>query len=139
MPFHNKLKVGYVVLIKCPLKPRVFCVLGGVVELVMTARVKQGGTVQVHVLKYLLPLELSLLADEEEVILFLSSDGAAAVPAHPSYSGEKEVVWLCLICNAPQDMICNDECDSCCHFGCVEVQSSPPPAKKNCTVPIVHT
>lgn len=66
-------------LIKSPLKTRGFGVLGGVVELVRTAWVKQGGALQVHFLKYLFPLELSLLADEEEVIPLLSSDGAAAV------------------------------------------------------------
>lgn len=53
--FQNRLKVENVVLVKSPLKPRSFGVLGGVVELiagkdgvVREAKVKQGGAVQIH-------------------------------------------------------------------------------------------
>lgn len=114
------------VLIKSPLKPRHFWVLGGVVELISgrdvvarTARIKQGGTVKLQSLRQLFLLKLSLLADEDEVVPLPSSAGAAAVPLHPSPSDEGEVFWLCPICNVPR----YDGCDSWCHFRFVEVES----------------
>ena len=66
--FENKLQVDDIVLVKNPAKPRPYWLLGRVVALVVgddgrvrSAKVKRGdGNIQLHSLKHLYPLELSL-------------------------------------------------------------------------------
>ena len=66
--FQNKIKIDDVVLIKQPQKPRPYWVLGRVLELIIgddgkvrSVRIKRGdGSIQVHSIKHLYPLELTL-------------------------------------------------------------------------------
>lgn len=83
---------------------------------------------QVHSLNHRFPLELSLSVDVENQVPALpssvdaSADDVAPIPPQTSSSDEKEMVWLCSICNVPQGdqaMICCDRCDNWCHLRCV--------------------
>ena len=68
LDFDNKIKENEIVLVKNPLKPRPFWALGRVTELihgddnkVCSVKLKRGdGSVQLHSIKHLYPLELSL-------------------------------------------------------------------------------
>lgn len=56
---------------------------------------------EVHSLEQLFPLEITLLADEDEMMQ-LPSAGTLEVSPHPSPSDEGEVVWLCPNCSGTQ-------------------------------------
>ena len=129
------------VLVRSPLKPRPFWVLGIVLEMfcredgvVRSAKAKQGGNaVYSHSLKNLYPLELSLSGKDQVQSIPTSADGPAdglaAIPLQSTLSTEGEVIWLCRICCSPQGdqaMICCDGCDDWCHFRCVGIESPPP-------------
>lgn len=99
-------------------------------------KVKQCGAVQVHSLKHLFPLELSLSVGREDEVMSLPSSASAAaddLAPQPSTFDKVEVVWLCPICNASQSdqaMICCDRCDNQCHSRCVRVETPTPSRQK---------
>ena len=145
----NRLQKGDVVLVKSPLKPRPFWILGIIRDLfpghdgiVRSARVKRGdGLEEVHSLKHLYPLELSLQSDgsaESQRSVLTQPPENTSVPAEveePSCSSPAtdEHIWLCPVCSAPQgdlDMIGCDACDEWYHFQCVGIEEAPPRRQK---------
>lgn len=129
----DRLRKDDVVLIKSPLKPRPFWALGTVTELVQgndnvvrAARVRRAnGQVEVHSLKHLYPLEISL-------------NSRCPVDASPEEEPDSPLVaeaetWLCPSCNHPQQnlaMIACDVCDRWYHFRCVGIDQEPPERQK---------
>lgn len=129
----TRLQKDDVVLIKSPLKPRPFWVLGTITELipghdgvVRAARVQKGeGLEEVHSLKHLYPLELSRTPEGPPV-----AEGGETLDSPPSV---EEQVWLCPLCSSPQqnqNMIGCDSCDDWYHFRCVGIDSEPPNRQK---------
>jgi len=140
-PFLNRLKLNDIVLIKSPLKPRPFWILGSILELIRSdediirsARVRQSdGAVVIHSLKHLYPLELSVSPEATE------ATGATAAPTSPPnvsnslLEEEAAGLWLCPICNSAQgdeNMIACDHCDEWFHFRCAGVEKVPPRRQK---------
>lgn len=149
IPFQNRIKRNDVVLVKSPLKPRPFWMLGTILEVlpgqdgvVRTARVRQGdGVVNVHSLKNLYPIEISQsdddLGESEPNQAGASSPVAAGSSQNQesssSFSEGDGTIWLCPACNRPpgnQDMICCDSCDEWYHFECVGIDLAPPARQK---------
>ena len=145
----NRLQKDDVVLVKSPLKPRPFWILGTIVELirgnddiVRSARVRRGdGLEEVRSLKHLYPLELSVTPNnitQPEVTDYIQptrNDSAVGGDTEPSCLSPlaEDPVWLCPICNAPQqdqDMIGCDSCDEWYHFRCVGIDEAPPRRRK---------
>ena len=90
--FVNRIKVGDVVLIRNPIKPRPFWQLGRVLELIMgddhkvrSVKLKRGdGSVQVHSINLLYPMELSLTHSHQTTEVITDVDGPEIDSDHNS-------------------------------------------------------
>lgn len=111
-------------------------------NVVRSAHVRRAdGLVEVHSLKHLYPLELSVAPNnipEPEV-----TDSIEPTVNEPVVDGDggpsclssvpEDPVWLCPICNAPRldkDMIGCDSCGEWYHFQCVGIDEAPPRRRK---------
>ena len=106
--------------------------------LVHSAEIRRGdGSVRVHSLKYLYPLELHAVRELETTDAEPSHEEWNPEDGNPwlddgieeSNVGEnRSQTWICPGCNHPDDgsaMICCDQCNHWYHFRCVGIRDPP--------------
>ena len=111
LPFEKRFQNDDLVLIRSPLKPRQFWILGTITDVILgddsvvrLARVRRGdGLEEIYSLKQLCPLELSLTPNDpkksqtahfgQHPSTIPTVDGNAE-PAHSSF-GSEDPIWLC--------------------------------------------